>query len=92
MSPLSPFEIEMKRIARATIVLLGHLVMATLVIASIEVPELLLHWLWRDHITDLFGRFPLEYIFEATQGAVLLLFLFNGTIDAFRSFSRGGRR
>ena len=86
------FEDELRRIIRATIVLLSHLLMATIVIAAVWVLEVLFRAVWRDNDPRLFGAVPLNYIFQATDVAVLLMFVLNGIVETLRFYRRGPLR
>jgi hypothetical protein len=70
--------------ARATLVLIGHLCLALLLISAIWLTEWSLKRLYGEHGHSLFGVVPLDWLFDAMDLGILVLFIGWGIVDAYR--------
>jgi cation transporter-like permease len=77
-------EFELRRLLRAIMILLAHLIMAAIMIMSIWALGGLFHILWGAE--PLFNDVPLNYILYLTDVAVLVIFVLNGLIETVRTF------
>lgn len=74
-------------LAQATLALAAHAIGAGILIGIIYFVERLSRSLMSDPI--IFGQFPLHYIFDFSQFAVLITFLAQGVWDTFRILQTG---
>ena len=72
--------------ALAAATLFCHLVIAAIILFGIWALEYLFHFLWRSNDPLLFDRFPVRYLFDAMDLAVILVFIWYGVLAAARSF------
>jgi len=85
-------ELELKRLVRAIIVLLSHVILATIMIAGLWLLKILSQRLFQSSNMHLFSEGFLNYIFDATNVAVLFMFILNGIMEVFQSYRRWSSR
>ncbi len=69
--------------ANAFIVLVCHFVLASTLIISFHFLEKLIQYLGGDDVEMVFGLFPLRYLFQAIDVAMIGLFGFMGIKEAY---------
>jgi len=69
--------------ANAAIVLVCHFVLAALLIISFHYLERLIQFLGGNEVERVFGLFPLSYLFQAVDIAMIGLFGFMGLKEAY---------
>lgn len=71
---------------RAALMLVCHLLVATIILIVIRGVEYAMHVLWAQNDPLLFDQFPLRYLFHAMDIGVIVLFIVFGLINAARVF------
>jgi hypothetical protein len=69
---------------RAVVILLGHVLLALVLITGIWFLEGYTHWLYGGELPLLWGRVPLEWAFDTMDAGVLALFIARGLFEAAR--------
>jgi hypothetical protein len=85
-------ELELKRLVRAIIVLLSHLILAVVMIGGLWLLQILSQGLFERSNTHLFSEEVLNYIFDVTNVTVLFMFILNGITEVFQSYRRRSSR
>jgi hypothetical protein len=73
---------------RAAIVLLGHVALAGLTIASVWGLERFAHFLYGEKLPLIYGLFPLEWLFQTLDLGIILVFIFRGILAADRELRK----
>lgn len=71
---------------RAAVMLIGHLIVAGVILAVIRGIEYAIHALWPGNDPLLFDQFPLRYLFHAMDVGVIVLFIVFGLVQAGKAF------
>jgi hypothetical protein len=74
------------RAIRAAVALISHTGLVALVLFAIKALEVLTHDLWGVEQPVLFGKLPLQFIFDTMDGSVLTVFGYYGVSEAIRAF------
>jgi hypothetical protein len=77
---------------RAVIVLLGHVLLALVLITVIWALEGYAHWLNGGELPLLWGKVPLKWAFDTMDAGVLVLFIARGLIEAARELFQQERQ
>lgn len=85
---LGPYFAPLKWPFRAMIILLGHALLAAVLITAIWGLERYTKWLYGEMLPDLYGRMPLSYLFDTMDAGVLVLFIAWGLWEAFRELKK----
>jgi hypothetical protein len=70
----------LRQALRASIVFAGHLAITALNLIGIWLVEQLIHWLWGEEDPVLFGRLPLQYVFDLLHAGILMTLFFWGVV------------
>jgi len=70
----------------ATAVMIAHVILASVILLTIRIAEMVMHLLWQDGNPMLFDTVPLRYLFHAADVAVIIVYLWYGTMQAVKAF------
>jgi hypothetical protein len=76
----------LKRVVRLVVQFAYHTGGAASLLLCIKALETLYHYLWGGRERLLFDQIPVRYLFDAMDGAVILVFVCYGLYDAVRAF------
>ena len=81
-------EEALRRVANASIELVAHLIVLTVLLAGIWLLEKFVHVLWGEHDYLFFQRLKLRYLFDGADLALIAGFLVWGVYSAIAAYVR----